>query len=431
VTLDADVAIVGAGGAGLSVVIAIDRLVRERRAAGLDVEPPRLALVDPVVRSGGDRTWCFWDGGRSALDEIVHRQWRRAAIVGPDGTRRVHDLDPLRYVMIRSADFYALADAAAQRLGAVRVVAGVETVSDGPMTDGRRPSWRRPSGRRPSAASVPRGRSDDHAVVRATDGRDVRARWVLDSRPAAPRRRANTAWLQHFRGWTVALDRDAFDVDTPVLMDFSTPQPARAVSFGYLLPLDARRALVEYTEFSRARLPDAGYDAALRGYLSVQLGDAADGARIEAVEDGAIPMSDAVLAVRAGPHTFRIGTAGGATRPSTGYTFAAMQRQAAGLAEALLAGRPPVPPRPYPLRHRWMDAVLLRALDRGRVRGADLLAGLFERNRPADVLRFLDGGTTVREDLALMRTTPVLPMALAAAGDAAARLARRLEPGVG
>jgi len=43
-------------------------------------------------------------------------------------------------------------------------------------------------------------------------------------------------------------------------------------------------------------------------------------------------MTDAVLAARGGPRTVRIGTAGGATRPSTGYTFSAMQRQAADIA---------------------------------------------------------------------------------------------------
>ncbi len=404
--LDVDLAIVGAGGAGLSVVIALDRFVRERRSRGDVVRVPTVALVDRVVRAGTDRTWCFWDAGRSDVDEAVHRQWRRVEVVRPDGARRVHDLGPLRYVMVRSADFYVLAEKSVAALGAVRVVAGVEEVVDGPP-------------------------GQSHAIVRTTDGRVVRAGWVLDSRPSPPRRCANTAWLQHFRGWTVAFDPAALpagslDPDVPVFMDFTTPQPQRAVSFGYVLPLDARRALVEYTEFSRARLGDAAYDAALRRYLASRFGPAARTAVVEEVEDGAIPMSDAVLDVRPGPRRFRIGTAGGATRPSTGYTFAAMQRQADAVAAALLDGRDPVPPRPYPRRHRWMDAVLLRALDHGHVDGARLLADLFDRNRPADVLRFLDGGTDVVEEAALMRTTPVLAMTAATAGDAAARARRRV-----
>ncbi|MBI4942630.1 MAG: lycopene cyclase [Actinobacteria bacterium] len=406
-----DVAVLGAGGAGLSVVVALDRLARRRRAAGEDVTVPSVVLVDPVVRAGADRTWCFWDvpDGEvlAAVEGAVHRQWRRVEVVGPDGEVGVHDLNPLRYVMVRSADFYALADKALVSLGVERVVAAVDEVVDG-------------------------ARAGAGSQVRTTDGRTVSARWVLDSRPAAPRRPANTAWLQHFRGWTLAFDPatlrpGALDPQVPVLMDFTTPQPHHAVSFGYVLPLDDRRALVEYTEFSRTRLTGEQYDTALRGYLEARFGAAAAAAAVvEEVEDGAIPMSDAVLDARPAPGRFRVGTAGGATRPSTGYTFAAMQRQAHAIAEALLDGRPPAPPAAYSHRHLWMDAVLLRALDTGRTGGAALLATLFARNRPADVLRFLDSGTTLVEDLTLMRTTPVLAMSAAAFGDTAARLRRRL-----
>jgi lycopene beta-cyclase len=409
-----DVAVLGAGGAGLSVVVALDRLVRARRARGEDVTVPSVVLVDPVIRAGADRTWCFWDvpDGEvlGAVEGAVHRQWRRVEVVGPDGEVGVHDLGPLRYVMVRSADFYAVAEKAIVSLGVERVVAAVDEVTDGG-----------------TAGASAGGRTQ----VRTTDGRTVSARWVLDSRPAAPRRPAITAWLQHFRGWTVTFDPatlrpGALDPLLPVLMDFTTPQPHHAVSFGYVLPLDDRRALVEYTEFSRARLTDEQYDTALRAYLEHRFGTAAAAAAVvEDVEDGAIPMTDAVLDPRPGRAWSRIGTAGGATRPSTGYTFAAMQRQAHAVAGALLDGRPPVPPRAYSRRHLWMDAVLLRALDRGHTDGARLLATLFARNRPADVLRFLDSGTTLTEDLKLMRTTPVLAMTAAAFGDTTARLRRR------
>jgi lycopene beta-cyclase len=254
----------------------------------------------------------------------------------------------------------------------------------------------------------------------------VTARWVLDSRPSAPARPSRTAWLQHFRGWFVTFDDDALDPEVPVLLDFTPEQPEGGVAFGYVLPLDARRALVEYTQFSRGRLPSEQYDAELRGYLGERFGARAAAARVDAVEDGAIPMTDAVHARRVGRRVFRIGTAGGATRPSTGYTFAAMQRQGAAIAAALLDGAVPEPPRPYPLRHRWMDSVLLRALDSGHACGADLLFGLFERNPPERVLRFLDGGTTPLEDLAIMRASPLVAMTRATAQDAAVRLARRV-----
>jgi len=402
--MDVDLAVVGAGGAGLSLFVHLDH----RWPAGR--RPPSIALVDPVRRQGDDRTWCFWtaaddDPVGGPLAAAVHRSWRRVELVDVDGRSRVLDLGPLRYVMIRSGEFYALAEKAVARLRAVRVPAGADAVGTG--------------------------------LVRA-GGTDVSARWILDSRPAPPRRPATTALLQHFRGWTVRFARSPggpggpgspgghrLDPDVPVLMDFSVPQPAHGVAFGYVLPSSDRRALVEYTEFSRQRLPDAAYEGALAGYLRQRFDVGPGDYVVEHVEDGAIPMTDAVHARRAGPGVFRIGTAGGATRGSTGYAFAAMQRQAVGLADALIAGREPLPPLAYPSRHRWLDAVMLRALDRGITPGPQLFVRLFERNPPERVLRFLDGTTGPADELRVMASAPMAPMLRAGAGDALARLARR------
>lgn len=411
---DVDVAIVGAGGAGLSLVIALERAARRT-----GVRPPSIAVIDPVHRRQPDRTWCWWmsadpahpptDGTSSlqALDPLLARSWSRMELIDRTGGRREYDLGPLRYVMLRSSDFYAAADAALARLGdltepgapsrVLRITEPVDGVDDGPET----------------------------AVVQAGSVR-LRARWVFDSRPAAPRRPGSTSLLQHFRGWTVRFDRPVLDPALATLMDFHLPQPEQGVAFAYCLPLDERRALVEYTEFSRARLPSDRYHRALLDYLhrrwQVEPGR---GIEVEAVENGVIPMTDAPFAGRVGRRVFRLGTAGGATRPSTGYTFAAMNRQADAVAELLLAGRTPVPPPPYPARHRWLDAVLLRALDRGYVQGPELFTGLFAGNPSGRVVRFLDGTSGPVDELALMWTTPMPPMVRATIEDAAARVRRR------
>jgi lycopene beta-cyclase len=390
--LEVDVAIVGAGGAGLSLLVELDRL-----SASTGRPAPSVALIDPVTRTGPDRTWCFWDTGPADLEPAVVRSWSRVALIDRSGRSHRLDLSPLRYVMVGSSGFYALAGECAERLGAVRVSAAADEVRDGPQ----------------------------RALVRTPAG-TVSARWVFDSRPAPPRRPARTAWLQHFRGWTVRFDRPALDPDEAVLMDFSVVQPQTlhpgagpGLGFGYVLPLAADGALVEYTVFSRGRLPDDAYDVALRGYVAARWPGV--GTTVEAVEEGAIPMTDAVHERRAGRRVFRLGTAGGATRGSTGYTFAAIQRQARAVAGLLVAPADPVPPPAYPARHRWMDAVLLRALDRGLVDGPDLFVRLFDRNPPARVLRFLDGVSTPAQELAVMASAPVPAMTRAAVEDAVGR----------
>jgi lycopene beta-cyclase len=208
------------------------------------------------------------------------------------------------------------------------------------------------------------------------------------------------------------------DVHVPVLMDLSTPQLPRTVTFGYVLPLEPDLALVEFTVFSAAsagRWPTARYEQELRAYLARRWGCSGGQVTVEAVEDGAIPMTDAVFRSRPAKRVVRVGAAGGATRGSTGYTFAAMYRQASEIAADLRADRDPVPARAYPLRHRAIDGALLTALDDGLVEGADLFAGLWLSQPPARLLRFLDGTSSLREEWAVMATAPRLPMGRATA----------------
>ncbi|WP_328347168.1 lycopene cyclase family protein [Micromonospora sp. NBC_00421] len=389
VPVDVGLAVVGGGGAGSLVLAALAR----QELPGL-----RVAVVDPVRKRGQDRTWAFWGAPGGDLEPMLSASWSRVEVTTP-ATARVLELTPLRYAMLRSAPVYERAAEAERRLGAIRLDAAVGALDD----DG-----------------------GSAVTVRDTDGRVVvRAGWVLDSRPRPPRRPGRTAWLQHFRGWWLESSTPVFDPGRAVLMDFRTPQPARGVSFGYVLPVSDRYALVEYTEFSPTVLDDAGYDAGLRGYAGLLGLDLAE-LRVREVEDGVIPMTDAPFDARPSPRVVRLGTAGGATRPSTGFTFSAMHRQAGQVAAALAAGRPPVPRPAYPGRHRWMDAVALRAWDSGAVGGPEFFDRLFDRNPASRVLRFLDGATSPLEDLAVMRSSPLLPMTSAVVGDAAGRLRARL-----
>ncbi|WP_307167834.1 lycopene cyclase family protein [Streptomyces rishiriensis] len=383
--LHAEVAVLGAGAAGLSLAHHLARPgPRARRLSTVLVEAPPGPLRPPR------RTWCFWEAGAGRYDDALTAEWQRLRVHAPTGRPTENDIAPLRYKMLRSDDFERHVARTLDDSGHVRrLQAAVETVS-----------------------------SDSHGArirARADDGRPVTvtARWVFDSRPLACLPPARTTLLQHFRGWFVRTDRPVFDPGTAVLMDFRVPQPPRGLAFGYLLPTDPHRALVEYTQFSDAVLPRQAYEQALRHYTDdvLRLG----GFDITATETGVIPMTDARFARRAAPSVFRIGAAGGATRPSTGYTFSAVQRQTRAISVALHAGRHPLPPPAHSARSRAMDAVLLRALDSGRVDGAAFFARLFAQVPMERLLRFLDGETHLYEDLSVGVRTPVLPMLRSAA----------------
>ena len=124
------VLVIGAGGAGLSVVAALDRLLNAADVAD-HVETPSVVLIDPVHRRDDDRTWCFWDDGLSPIEPAVHRSWQAVSVVDRHGGERRYSLGDLRYVMVRSSDFYALADDAAARIGAVRIPVAVDEIRDG------------------------------------------------------------------------------------------------------------------------------------------------------------------------------------------------------------------------------------------------------------------------------------------------------------
>ncbi|MYT20992.1 FAD-binding protein [Streptomyces sp. SID7760] len=372
----ADVVIVGGGAAGLSLA---HRLARTGTGDFVVVQPSHGPLRPP------ERTWCHWAEGPGEFESAVSASWQRLRVRGPDGSAVVSDPSPMTYRMIRSGAFEELVHRGLASHPRARLVRGA--------VHGIR--------QYPGGAEV--------VCTLAEGGRlALHGRYVFDSRPLPLLPPARTVLLQHFRGWFVRTASDRFDPGVADLMDFRVPQPRHGLAFGYVLPLAPDHALVEYTEFSRAPLTSAGYGAALRHYAGrvLRLGPYS----VVAEEQGVIPMTDARFPRRVGPSVYRIGAAGGATRPATGYTFSAVQRQSRDIAAALRAGGREIVPPPYSRRALAMDAVLLRGIDAGRIDGPAFFTDLFRTVPGERLLRFLDGRTTPREEFAIGLRTPVAPM---------------------
>ena len=123
--------------------------------------------------------------------------------------------------------------------------------------------------------------------------------------------------LQHFKGWLITTASAVFDSSAATLMDFRVPQE-EGTTFVYVMPFSETRALVEFTVFSPALLVRDKYDQGLKNYIGELLNISEY--TIEEEEFGVIPMTN-VRFPRRKNNIIYLGTAGGQTKPSSGYTF--------------------------------------------------------------------------------------------------------------
>ena len=342
---DFDLAIIGAGCAGLSL------------AARLADQSPHLRVVvlDPRAGFDDDRTWCFWSDGSAPLDSLAAARWPSWRFSDASGDARIHRASSQHYVMIRGVDFYA--DALARLTGS-----NVEL--------------------RLNTRALRLDETADQVSVALDAGAPITARRVVDTRPD---RTAPAMMHQVFLGLEIEADFDAFDPDCAGLMD-GLSGDGDAVSFLYTLPLTKRRALMEWTVFARTpRAPET-----LRPCLDTALARAGlSGARILRTERGVLPMGAVAAPSPSGSRIVKAGAGGGAVRAATGYAFQRIQRWAQACADEIAAGRAPIGHPPEPALRAFMDKVFLKTLARAPQRGGAYFMALARHVPPAALVRFM------------------------------------------
>lgn len=364
-----DYIITGGGCAGLSLVyrLALSRHLRKKR----------ILLIEREPKTENDRTWCFWEQEPGPFEAIVYKKWEQLAVF-QQRFERFMNIRPYTYKMILGADFYRHTSEVIRQAGNIEILyADVDNIRNEP----------------------------DHVLVTAA-GKTFRADWCFNSILCPPVPTDGTHHLdQHFKGWFIQTPKPAFNPDQATLMDFRTPQHGET-RFLYLLPFDERRALVELAIFSNNHLPDNQYDEIIGEYLKSYWPETS-GYTVERTENGVIPMTDLRFPAQLG-RVIQLGTAGGQTRASTGYTFWYIQQHADQLLKSLeTLGRPVIRPTAARSRSRMYDRVLLRILKYRRLPGDELFARLWKKNRPAWLLKFLNAETSLAEEMTLMGTTPV------------------------
>lgn len=361
-----DIIIAGAGLAGRSLAY--------RALQGGQWAQQRVLILDKGPKTSNDRTWCFWSKKPVPFADIAYRDWPHLHFYSNQGDHLPLQAAPYHYQMIRSKDFYAHTDAYLQEHPQV-------TWSYAPIT-----AW---------------GNQPEGVWVETAEARYTGA-YLFNSiyhPPTVPPGRQY--FLQHFKGLILEVAQLPISLDHIHLMDFRTPQN-RGAAFFYTLPLDEHRLFVEYTLFSKSLLAEAEYDAALEVYLREVL--TLPHYTIEDTEFGIIPMTDIPLPRQEG-RIFNLGTAGGDTRPSTGYTFTNTQKTIGRLLEHWQQrGYPALPQENISRWVQLLDATLLRVLDQGKYPGHQIFYDLFRHQPAHQVFDFLEGDSNWWQELSIMRS---------------------------
>jgi lycopene beta-cyclase len=105
-----------------------------------------------------------------------------------------------------------------------------------------------------------------------------------------------------------------------------------------------------------------------------------------------------------------IGTSGGYTKASTGYTFQFIQKNVLDIVKNLIAGRSPVQRISFKNKiYRWYDRTLIDVLLTNKMSGKEVFTKIFKKNPAYKILAFLGNESTISEDLLIMKSLPTFP----------------------
>jgi lycopene beta-cyclase len=369
-TINYNIAIIGAGAAGLHLALAM--------LNDPYFENKRILILEKTAKDQNDRTWCFWEKGEGLWDALIQQSWTHGDFFYKDTTVPL-SLTPYRYKMLRSIDFYEFAKKKILASSLFHWVGEevVDVVNGAPLQI--------------------KGLHSEYTADIVFDSRiPVEFTTLKDS---------STRLLQHFKGWVIKTNYDAFDVNRFTLMDFRLTWP-NTTSFTYVLPLNKREALVEFTLFTTSLLQKNEYEQLLKNYLK----DILKISSFEIVEQeaGVIPMSDFPFEKYSSGNHIRIGTGGGWVKPSTGYSFKNCERNSSKLIENLKQHKH-LNEGLLKIKSRIYDTLFLDVLYRQNDRGPALFNTMYSKIPVQTIFAFLDDQTSIRQDLFVISRFPPLP----------------------
>lgn len=367
-----DYIIAGAGCAGLSMAY---HLVKSEHQ-----KDKRILLLDISRKELDDRTWCYWSSDGPHFPEIFQHSWDSLNFAGA-GLEKSQSIYPLQYHCLRGLDFYT----------------NIYSLLDQESRVEQR--WER----------IIQVKNSDLGGIVKTDQGVYEGTYVFSSIPDSSFKNQKKNYYhtrQHFKGYFIKTQENVFDPEQVTLMDFRA-QNQENPRFFYILPLSSNEALVEFTVFSDGFLESREYEKELDHYIKRVL--KISSFHILAEENGVIPMTDYPFQSRDGNHIIHIGTHGGMTKATTGYTFQNIQKVCAEIVHRLDKGEKPQHNFKSKARFRFYDRLLLHIIKYRRGEVVPIMERLFLKNDFRQVLKFMDEKTNLLEEARIFLKLPWIP----------------------
>ncbi len=341
-----DYIILGGGCAGLSLAYELD--IKKK------LNDKTLAIVETRDEYKRDKTWSFWKVTDHNFDDCVIKSWNNFSINSKLGSHEVINKD-YPYQTIDSGLFYK------KVLNELKQNKNIQ-------------------------------------FFKNRDQLNLDNSFVFNSIPSKGDYQANL-W-QHFKGIEIETQKDIFDDEIFNLMDFDCDQRDN-VHFFYTLPFSKNKALIETTWLSKMddkTLTD--YDNQLEKYIKETL--KIKNYKINYQEEGAIPLF--YPSINSDKNKINIGSAGGMTRLSTGYTFLNIQDHSKYITNNIEKIQNT---KAYHIgkKYEFLDNIFLNVLKNNPDKMPKIFLNMFKASSKT-VIKFLSNKSNIFEDLGIILKMP-------------------------
>ena len=331
----------------------------------------KILIIEKDSKTDNDKTFGFWNDKESVLDNIVFKEWEYAEF-RDSNSHNSFLLSPYKYKMIKSNEFYLyIGDKISKASNFTYLNSTVNEIDQVNNT------------------------------VKTNDG-EFSSKIIFSSIYNEVSFKKYPLLKQHFIGWTIETKDESFDDNKITFMDFSVDQKDE-IRFMYILPFSKNKALIEYTLFSGEIINDDEYEKEIKAYLKKK--NILNYSIVEK-EKGMIPMTCYPFFENNTDTYFQIGTAGGWSKPSTGYTIKNSIEKIDIIINSLKQNKPLSKIR-FKNRFWYYDLLFLDVLIASKGKGSQVFSDLFKNNDPIKIFKFLDEKTSVMEELSIFLSVDI------------------------